>query len=100
MANVANSNTIYIDATGDIANTRNVRVMAIIFTPDAANDQLILRDQTTTANKLRIRGATAKDSVYLDLSSAPIVFPNGININTITSGAVATLIIKGQGIGD
>jgi hypothetical protein len=95
---VLNSNSIYVDTTGDIANTANSRLMAIIFTPDAANDQLILEDQTTTNLKLRIRASVAKNSVYYDFSSAPIVFPNGINIDTITSGAVATLIYRRQGV--
>jgi hypothetical protein len=99
MANVRASNTIYVDATGTCsASEKGIKVAYVVFTPDAANDQLILRDKDATGNKkLNIRGATAKETLFFDFSYAPIHFANGIYIDTLTAGAVATLVTTTSG---
>lgn len=100
MANVRNGNTIYLDSTGaaTTANEINVKVAYIIFTPDAANDVLELKDDDTSGDlKFYIRGATAKDSMMFDFSYSPLLFPNGIYVSTITAGAKATIITTTAG---
>lgn len=98
MANVVNSNTIYIDSTGDISNTANISVVSITMTTSAAGGSLTLRDQTTGDNKISLKIATDEQSEKFPYEDAPIVFPNGINVNAI-SGAVATLVVRRQGRG-
>lgn len=99
MANILNGNTIWIDATGDITDTRNISVVSITLTSSAAGGSITLKDQTTLATKLTLKVAVDEDSpMPYDYSSNPIVFPNGINISAI-SGVVATLIVRRQGQG-
>jgi len=100
MAYVVNSNTIYISPTSSneaIADTRNVAVMYVIITPTSGNAVLTLEDTTTTALKLQVRAATSGDTKYFDFSAAPIVFPTGITVDTLTN-CVATLVVRRQGV--
>lgn len=96
MANAVTGNKIYLDATGAVTTSRK-KVAYIVFTPDASNDQLILRETSGGANCISVRGATAKDTMVLDFSARPIVFNNGIYVQTLTSGATATLITTESG---
>jgi hypothetical protein len=95
MANVQNSNSFYVDSTGLLSDKPNIRVSGIIFTPNAANDAITLIDGTGGSTKLKIQGATAKNTVLIDFHMAPIVFPNGIFVSAITASAVATIITTG-----
>lgn len=97
MANERNSNTVYIDSTGDISDTKNSRVVYVLLTATAANAELVLKDQVTTDNKIDLRLAISGDSKLFRFSDAPLVFPNGINIGTLTN-ALATLVIRNQGV--
>lgn len=93
MANARNGNTVYIDATGDADIRKNVRVAHIFFTPNLANDQLVLKDGSTSgAIKFSCKGATAEATVHFDLSSTPIFFPNGIYVATLDASGVALLV--------
>jgi hypothetical protein len=92
VANVQNSNSVYVDTTGSLT-TIPTKVHYIIFTPDAANDQLILKNEDNSGSiKISLRGATAKTSMIFDFSACPIHFPQGVYVSTITSGATATLV--------
>jgi hypothetical protein len=96
MANSRLGNKIYIEATGSIA-TVPIKVAYILFTPDAANDQLILRETSNGADCLILRAATVKDTRMFDFSRKPIVFQNGIYVQTLSSGAKAVLITTSAG---
>lgn len=95
MANEQNGNTFYIVATGALTTNKGTRVSHVVFTPDAAFDQLVLKDTDNSgAIKLNIKGAVAKQTIDLQLLS-PIVFPGGVYVATLTSNATATLVTTG-----
>lgn len=100
MANTRNGNSIYVTETGlsTGSNETNVKVVYILFTPDLANDQMILKERDTNGDiKLNLRGATAKTTMFFDFSAAPITFKAGIFISTLTASATATLITSTAG---
>lgn len=96
MANEFNSNTLYIDTASTAALTRkNIRVSYITFTSSGAGDNLILKDTDGSgALKISIKNAVANDTITLSFDENPLVFPNAIYIDTLTSGATATLVLK------
>lgn len=96
MANATTANKIWIDSTG-LITTAKKKVAYILFTPDAAEDQLILRETQNGANCISIRGATAKDTMIFDFSAKPIVFGTGMWVSTLSSNATATVITTESG---
>lgn len=96
MANATTGNKIYVEATGALATTRK-KVAYIIFTPDAANDEIIIKETSAGDTCLHLRGATAKQSLLFDFSNKPLVFQNGIYVSTLTSSAKAVLITTESG---
>lgn len=96
MANSISTGKIYIDSTGEIA-TSQIKIAHILFTPDAANDQIILRETSSGSDVLKLRGATAKETLHYDFSNKPIVFENGLYVQTLSTGAVATVITTKAG---
>ena len=94
MANVLQSNSVYVDSTGALT-TKKTKVAYIIFTPDAANDAITLRDGDGAGDplKLTLKGATAKQSTLFDFSNKPLLFQDGIYCSAITASATATLIL-------
>ncbi len=95
MANVQNGNSFYVDSTGALTTSKNVRVSQIVFTPAAANDQMILKNEGTSgALKIKIRGSTANETTSIQFTT-PLIFPGGIYVDTVTSGALATIITTG-----
>lgn len=96
MANVVNGNTIKIDSTGVIVmNNKNILVTCIIVasTADAAVFELQDSDGSTDVDKIRIGIKEADDTKAFEISNAPIVFPNGIKVKTVTN-CEATLVFK------
>jgi len=98
MAAVVNGNTAYLTAAADYLQDKDLQVNGLIFTPNAAGDSLTLSDLSATSvaegsNKLKVKAAT-NETIYLDLSSNPIRFPNGIYVSAITASAVCTLIFS------
>ena len=91
MANVRNSNTYFIDATGSVT-AKNIKVVGVIFTASGAA-QLIVKDVTTGATKLDLKATAANISQHFILDQSPIVFPNGIDVTTVTN-CTATLILE------
>lgn len=95
MANVDNGNTIYLDSTGAISNTRGLVIKHVIITPTAASASLILRDQATgTPTKLRIDIAAAGNPLHIPLGDAGMLFPTGIDVGTITNCVVTLVYIR------
>ncbi len=96
MANTIVGNKIYIDSTGLVADTRQLVVHAL-FTPAAADDKVILRESSGGSDVLILQAATAKDTKHFSFELVPMLFTNGIYIQTITSGAKLTLITTSKG---
>lgn len=98
MARIGNS--IYVDQTGTVTGSteRNSHVVYVVVTATAASGVLKLSDTvlTTSAIKVDLRVATSGASQVFDFSRSPMVFPNGINVSTLTN-AVATIVLKGAG---
>lgn len=91
VANNRSANKILIDATG-VAVEGIVKVAYILFTPNSANDEILIRDTASGDDSFYLRAAVAKDTKYFDFSRAPLVFANGIYIQTLTSGAKAVIV--------
>lgn len=94
MANIRNSNTAYVDSGSSlIVPDANVKLAYVIFTSSSAGDSIVLRDGGSSgALKLKIKNGVATDSRTHRFDAVPMVFPNGIYVDTISSGATATLI--------
>lgn len=97
MANAYQSGSIFVDTTGTLT-TKPVKVAYILYTPDAANDQIAVYDGSSASDpvKLKIKHVTAKDTKVLDFSSRPLYFANGIHVVVPTSGT-ATFILTSEG---
>ncbi len=89
-------NKIYVDSTGSLTEARTI-VSCILFTPDTANDQIVLRESASGPDVFMLRGSTGKNTVQFDFSIKPVVFPNGIYVQTLTSGAKAVIITTQAG---
>lgn len=96
MANARIANKIFVDSTGSIV-TNTVKVTYILFTPGAASDELTLRETADGPDCFHVRGATAHDTLYYRFDVAPLVFSNGIYVQTITSGAKAVIVTSMAG---
>ncbi len=99
MANARTGNKIFIDSTGAaIAGVNQpVKVAYILFTPAAADDELLVKETSSGENCLYFRSTIAKTTMFFDFSYAPILFNNGIYIETLTSGAKAVFITTQAG---
>jgi len=93
-------NTVYIAADGSgttpgaVTIDVNKKLKMVIFTPDAANDNLVLQETSGTSVLLNLKAATAKDTVIFNFSDNPIVFPTGVYCATLSANATATLILE------
>jgi hypothetical protein len=96
MANVASTNTIYIDSTGSITSPAQPKVMAVVLTATSANARIVLADDSTSDKKLDLRVATSGSSQVFDFSQSPIFFANGVSVATLTN-AIATLVYTSSG---
>lgn len=54
-------------------------------------NQIIIKDVTTGATKMNLSVPAGGDPLFLDFTDNPIVFPNGVDVTTVTA-ATATLI--------
>lgn len=95
MANVQNSNTIYVDSTGDIISTRT-QLIGLIVSSSGTTGNVIIREKGQSANKLNV-SVLANTTEFLDLSRTPVIFNEGINVNTLDATLTATLIIREAG---
>lgn len=95
--NVRTGNKIFIDSTGVAVATGPVKVAYILFTPNAANDELLLRETSGGADCFYLRGATGKQTNIYRMAEIPLVFSNGIFVQTLTSGAKVVLVTTATG---
>lgn len=95
MANAENGNTIYIDSTGDITDTRGILVKAASLTATAANAVCLLRDQdSANSNKIDLRNPTSGSTAQFDFSDSPLQFPNGIDVQTLSNGVITLVVVR------
>lgn len=92
MANVRNSNTLFIDTANSPLAVINTRALYVIVTATAANAVVVLSDNTTAAKKMDLRVAASGTTQVFDFSFNPVQFPTGINATTLTN-AVVTVVI-------
>jgi hypothetical protein len=90
MANSILGNKIFIDTTGEVTDLRT-KVAVVLFTTSNAGDELLLRETSGGANTFHVKGGIADqtDAYYFEV---PIVFNNGIYVQTLSAGATAVLI--------
>jgi hypothetical protein len=90
-------NTYYIDATGEEV-TSTVRVVGVLFTPEAATAVLVLKDRTPANNiKLEFKSFSGNETTQLySFKELPVVFQSGIKVTTVTD-CTATLILSEGG---
>ncbi len=92
MGNARNGNTHYVDTTGVIDSTSNLKVAGILLTATGANAVAVLQDDSSTpVTKMDIRVAASGSTESFDFSAKPIVFPNGLRVSTLTN-ALLTFI--------
>lgn len=96
-----NGNTLYLEASGgattiDALTAKNVILFGVVLTVDGSGDTLTLLDVSTQVTKIAL-SAPASTTQFWDLSSCPVLFPNGIRATLGDSGSKATLIIKASG---
>lgn len=107
MANVLNGNTFYVDSASSGAGSyiaeKDVQLLAIMFTSATAGHTIELADlkqlssgatAAAGSDKLKLSVDATNQVVSVRLADTPIRFPNGIWIKSISSGAVATLVLK------
>lgn len=106
MANVLNGNTYFVDTVSTGATSclesKDIQVVGIFYHTDTANEHFTLNDiasiadnnaPTVGAKKLQTGSSIAHDQYFVDLSTCPLRFPNGIWISQITAGQL-TLVVK------
>lgn len=98
MANTRNANTIFFDTAGASAafTVKNLAVTGVMMESIGTSARLQLRDSTTSAVKVVARLSTKDESLYYDLSRAPIVFPNGIFAHAV-GNCVAVVTVRETG---
>lgn len=95
MANARTGNIIYIDTTSNqITTDLNLKVASILFTSSGAGDALELRESSSGTTKVYIKNATANNTEQF-IFETPIVFSQGIYVQTLSSGAKAILVLVG-----
>lgn len=83
-----NGNTIYVNSTGSVVAKTNLKVAYVLFNANSAGDSFTLRDGSASgAIKIKGQVGTAADNntLVLDFSRRPIVFPTSIHCSAIDS---------------
>jgi hypothetical protein len=95
VANVRSGNSWYVDTASESLSSKNIAIIGILLTGNGGAGTLVLGDDVSGASyptKLDVR-VPSGECTYLDFSTAPIIFPNGIRVKTATTVA-ATLILR------
>lgn len=91
MANAQRGNKILIDSTGQVT-TSNTKVVHALFTPGSAGDEVVLSEAEGDADIFVIRASAAKNTLHFRFEVRPLLFPNGVYVSSISSGAKLSLI--------
>jgi len=96
MANYFAGNLQFIDTNGTIFSDELVKVSYIIVHATSATGTMTLQDGSTSNTLIKLGAPVSKDTLMMDFSERPIVFPRGITIADASNLAV-TLIIRRDG---
>lgn len=91
MANVRQGNIWYIDSTGAAGTQRQI-ILKILVTPTSANSIVVLRETSSGANKMDLRAATNGQTAEFDFTDYPVVFGDGIYVQTLTNAVVMIVV--------
>lgn len=95
MANTRSGNIISIDtASSQVTSDLNLKIASILFTSSAAGDTLELRESSSGATKVFVKNGTANDTAQF-IFDTPIVFSQGIYVQTLSTSARAILVLVG-----
>lgn len=95
---VNTAGSIYTDQDG-LLHTGRIKVSAILITSTAGNSLAVIRDGITAGSsiKLYVTSAGTHNQAYLDFSTMPLVFNNGIYLTNISASTHVTLVTTSAG---
>jgi len=92
MANVKQGNVWLVDSTGSLTTEPRQKVSDIIYTASGAGDNIVLRASASGPDIITIKNPTANSTMHIPLNT-PLFFPQGIYVQTLTSGSKAMVIL-------
>lgn len=96
MANSQTGPLIYIDTEGAVTTARTL-IAYIAVTGDNSNDYIILSSTESGPPVIKLSVMASNDTKVFDFSRIPLVFPNGVFVQDLASGAVATIVTTQAG---
>lgn len=98
MANSYNKGRVYIDTATDqaVPTTSRIKVAYVLFIPNAANDQCVIKESSGGEVVFKLSAATAKQQDLLDFSAKPIVM-DGVYVTSLSASAVVILYTTSGG---
>jgi hypothetical protein len=97
MANVQRGPLTYIDTTGILTEDAAL-VSRVLLSATSANAVLVLGDSAGTT-VLKLQAATSGTTTHFDFAYAPLAFPAGIKVVTLTNGVATLVTTSGKGRG-
>jgi hypothetical protein len=94
VANARTGNIWHVDSTGALETGKRILISDILLTTAAAGDSVVIGSTSSSAAVLTLKNATDENTEHYQFV-APIVFPNGLYIQSITSGAKVMLKLVG-----
>ncbi len=91
MANVRSGNSHYVDSTGTL-EADDCQIAGVLLTSTAANAVVVLQtNHGTPKNKLTLKLAADGSTQFFDFSQAPVAFPGGLKVGTLTNSIVTVI---------
>lgn len=98
MANEITTNTIHIDTGSSGVTDFPTKVVGIVMTATGSDATFILQENNTAKEtKMTLLQQATESSTYIDLTSIPVLFANGVYVSTVTAGGRLTLIYNRNG---
>lgn len=95
MANSRRGNIHFVDTAATITTTRNVKVTNIIITATNNNAVVVIQDPLDSSDIMDLRVASTHDVSQFPFLHAPLTFPNGIKVSTLTNAKVMFVYHEG-----
>lgn len=101
MANTFFSGTVFVDTVGAVSSLTGLKVAYVLFTPNANNDSVTIRDGDSSGDPIKFQFLASADhqTMLFDFSRNPILFKDGIYCSALSSGAVIMLYTTSAGAG-
>jgi hypothetical protein len=94
MANARTGNVWHVDSAGALETSKRILVSDILLTTNAAGDTVVIGSTSSSAVVLTLKNAVDESTEHYQFMT-PLVFPNGLYIQSITSGAKVMLKLAG-----